>query len=281
MRLRLAACASLLAWSASAEAGVLDAGADDAGAMGCGTVTPEGMCSGTTLTYCDTDTSSVVVVDCTMELESPTATCIDVSATWGSDCALAVGDDCLAEDENGDLVPLFCQGTGPGCVEGPTTASCLENVGPCDETHIGTCVAGRLILDCVESQPYALACEAFGATCSGDRCVGGDEGFPCFEGLECEMGLVCQDDVCTRVESDGGVIGATDTGQTGGADRMLGLFDTGTSARRDGGTGEEEDESGCSCAVQRSDRSGGALMWLFALLGVFAVRRLSAKRDVR
>lgn len=265
------ALASLLLPSAALAGGVPDAGPEDSGTGACGTVTPEGFCSGAVLTYCDTDTSTVVVIDCAEG--DPTTTCIEIDPTYGVDCAAAVGAECLFEDQNGDFFSLFCQGTNAGCAEGLLSANCVENVGPCTDDSVGTCVGDRLVVECVINQPYMFACDAFGGTCSGGTCVGATEGNPCSREILCAEGLDCVNDECTA-RADAGVLpdsGTPDAG-AGSADATAGLFDTGVGGPRDGGTAEAEDD-GCGCSsTSRRSGTGAALFTVLAALLVLRRR---------
>lgn len=248
----------------------------DAGTNGCGAVTEQGFCTGDTLTYCDVDSSTVVVVDCATELGGM-ATCIEIDPVYGVDCAAAGGEECVVEDEEGNLFTLFCQGTNAGCLDTVSTSSCAPNIGPCVEADIGGCDGTRLMLDCAINQPWLLDCAAVGATCdeTSSACVGVPEGGLCDDQtLVCAAGFVCnQNNECAVPTADAGVAdsgandaaGPPDTGVR--ADAGVGLFDTGVSSRADGGGGSEE-ESGCGCDT--TDLRPSAL-WLF-VPALFALR---------
>lgn len=168
---------------------------DDAGAGECDGVTAEGFCEGDTLTYCDVDADEVITVDCADQLSPRDATCIEVNPTYGSDCAVAVGEDCLLDD--GTI--LFCQGTDPGCLDSVTGFACTEDLGPCTEAEEGTCDGDLLLSVCVVDQPFVVDCASYGGACSEaeEACVM-DAGELCDDvDFVCGPGLTCTDNECT------------------------------------------------------------------------------------
>lgn len=270
----------VLTVSGGAWAGVADAGSTpDAG--GCGSVTFEGSCSGSVLTYCDTDTDQVVVLDCVEDLGAG-ATCMEIDPSFGFDCAAAIGAECLFDDGAGGVVQSFCQGSGAACVEDADTATCLEGVGTCTSTDAGTCRDDLLVVDCQVIQPYAVACDSLGGRCSVDRCVELPEGASCGDGLECAAGLGCDgtDGVCV-VEGDAGVSpdAATDSGasptDSGAASPDAGVHLLDTGVRKSDAGGGEPESSGCSCGTTSRAASdiGSALLLVPLLLVVRARRR--------
>jgi MYXO-CTERM domain-containing protein len=240
------------------------------GGVGCGSVTEQGSCDpgGTILTYCNTTTNMVEVIDCAADV--PTSRCIELNATYGSDCAEAPGSACLAQDENGEFYPLFCYGTMPGCLESEDEYVCTENLGTCTMDQIGTCMGQRLYAECSEGQPYLIDCASYGGDCSGAACRGIDIGKYCDEILFfCETDDRCVLNACVPTPApDSGVPDPAEDAGVG-----PGRMDAG--AGGDGGGSDGEDSEGCGCTSSNT-QAGAAGSALLLLLGLGIRRRRSS-----
>ena len=146
--------------------GPVDAGpatADTAGA--CGTITAKGQCTGDKLQFCDE--GKLVTDDCKKAMsELGTGTCMEVSAEWGSECALEAGGNCLSEDEEGNDVWEFCAGEKGACVDVPEGTLCKTDVLTCIAADVGTCVGELGIWECEAGMAYAIDCEAWEGKCA-------------------------------------------------------------------------------------------------------------------
>ena len=194
----------------SADSKTADAGnsAVDGAGSGCGTVTEKGACSGDNLQFCSD--GELVTDDCVKAMsELGVGTCIEISAEWGSECALKAGGSCLSEDEDGNEIWEFCAGAKAACVDSPQGVICETDVVTCTEKDAGTCMGDLGIWECEGGMPYAIDCEAWSGKCAiideepicnaiaadGDC----DDAFLfCAEGLSC-VGLTDEDyGTCTK-----------------------------------------------------------------------------------
>lgn len=245
----------------------------DAGEEGCGNVTPEGFCENeTTVVYCDTDTNTVISIDCAEDVA--TSRCMEINPTYGVDCAEAPGTACLATDENGDLYPLFCQGTNPGCFETQDDQVCTENLGTCTADQVGTCTADQLMSECSEGQPYIVDCASYGADCESAACRGVDIGGYC-DGIEffCETDDLCVLNSCVPGQLPDSGVPAPDAGG-GGGDEDAGIITPGRAdAGVTGGGGLDEEDGGCGCTTSRAQTAGASFAGAIVLAVLFGLRR--------
>jgi MYXO-CTERM domain-containing protein len=282
MRLYAWVPAPFLLLSSMAWAQVPDAGM----APACGMVTPEGECDGNTVRYCDETATppALTTYDCTIDFD-PAAICQTISAEYGVDCAMPTGGECVFTDPDDNLVQVFCQGRGAGCVETSTGSACVTGTSTCTVDDVGTCAGQRALVDCAEGQGWYLDCPSFGATCSDGACVGVPEGGTCGDGLECAATLMCSDEFeCVApMVADAGTTGS-DAGSTSGADATAPRADASTSptdaglARADaanssGGGAGTTDSSGCSTTSGASAASGLVSALLLLGLGLVSRRR--------
>jgi hypothetical protein len=205
----------------------------DSGTLPCNGITQAGECQGNVVVYCDEENDVLLEIDCVAEY-GDVAVCLEIEPEYGVDCALASGEACIYEDENGDFGTFYCQGTGAGCLENPTTAECQASLGACTEAEIayqGTCVGNH--------------CEVPSGACDDDVLV-------------CEPGKICDEAlfICvTDPDHDAGVGTSADAG-TGG---------TG-----DSGQAGKEEKDGCTCAL--GTRPGASYL-LLLVAAWFIVRR--------
>lgn len=143
-------------------------------AVDCGEITFDGACEGTTLTYCDPE-EGLIEIDCT-DVEGATGTCIDIP-DYGSDCAVAPGDQCFDLDNE---YHLFCDGTNTSCVWEANGYTCKDNAvaQPCDiATFEPACDGNLYTYDCLYGQPIAVDCVAIGGLCDDtEGCLVAAEG---------------------------------------------------------------------------------------------------------
>lgn len=246
----------------------------DAGEEGCGNVTPEGFCENeTTVVYCDTDTNSVISINCAGDV--PTSRCIEINPTYGVDCAEAPGTACLAAGENGELFPLFCQGTMPGCLETQDDQVCTENLGTCTADQVGSCTGDRLLSECSEGQPYIVDCASYGAECESAACRGVDIGGYC-DGIEffCEADDLCVLNSCVPGQLPDSGVPAPDAGG-GGGEEDAGIVTPGRADAGGGGNGGgiDEEDGGCGCTATDARSAGAGLAGAFALAMILALRK--------
>ena len=228
-------------------------------APACGMVTPEGECDGNTVRYCDETATppALTTYSCTEDFD-PAAICQTINPEYGVDCAMPTGGECVFTDPDDNLVQVFCQGRGAGCVETSTGSVCVTGTSTCTVDDVGTCVGQRAVVDCAEGQGWFLDCPSFGATCSNGGCVGVPEGQACGDGLECAAGLTCSDmfECTATMVADAGAP-VTDAGTASGpdasmlrADATVGAADAGLAradaANSSGGGVGTTDSSGCS-----------------------------------
>lgn len=176
--------------------GNTDAGGVDAGG-GCGAITELGACDGTKLSWCNAQ-KKVDSEDCKDYFgTSQAGVCVEIDKTQGHFCAAKTGDECLFEDDDGELTVEYCGGAKPGCVELPTGATCTENVGVCTDDDKNTCKGDLAIWHCNTPQPAATNCAAFGGKCTEENgeaiCTGVPKGRECDPdyGINCAAGLTC------------------------------------------------------------------------------------------
>ncbi|MBI2374346.1 MAG: hypothetical protein HYV07_10165 [Deltaproteobacteria bacterium] len=246
----------------------------------CGTVTEAGECRGNVVAYCDTTTSELVLFDCVADFD-PQSICMTIDAAWGADCALPTAATCLGEDEDGEYVSLFCQGTNPGCLDTLNEQTCVENIGPCTAADEGACNGDRLTYSCSASQPWVIDCATYQGTCVSSQCIGIPEGgvcddvtLVCAAGLECDASGLCVDpgnlpDASVLSPDAGSVIHPDAAGSSPDAGTP-GLIDTGVKTTRPTTTTTNNTAS-CSCASTLA--SASASVWPVALLGLVLARR--------
>ena len=164
-------------------------------ADGCGDVTAQGLCEGDVLTYCDEAADELIIVDCSTAFTARAATCTEISEAFGSDCAVAVGEDCVLDD--GTL--LFCQGTSPGCFDTTAGFACVEGLGSCVLEDEGTCNGELLLAVCNVIQPFVVDCQSYGGTCSDvdDACLMAAGAFCDGVDFKCRGGLTCSENTCS------------------------------------------------------------------------------------
>ena len=155
--------------SQSADAGTTasdgGSGAVDGASSGCGTITEMGTCEGDKLQFCSE--GELVTDDCVASLKDLGAgTCLEISAQWGSECALKAGGNCLSEDEEGNEVWEFCAGEEAGCVDSPAGVLCKTDVLTCAAADAGTCKGDLGIWECEGGIPYAIDCKAWSGKCA-------------------------------------------------------------------------------------------------------------------
>ncbi len=155
----------------------------------CGTVTVQGECQGNTLRFCDSQSSSLVTLDCSTTV--PSATCQLLNANWGYDCVAPTGGACVYRNAMGGSSVVFCAGATGGCVLGAGAATCQTGVASCVDTDVDTCVQNRLVLVCGGGQSVVLDCASLGGSCSGTQCIGATAGMPCGANIQCASGLTC------------------------------------------------------------------------------------------
>ncbi len=182
------------------DAGQVDSGPQD---QGCGDLTLQGECVGSVVTFCDTNTDTIIEYDCADRSQFPDATteCSLVNAEWGVDCTVAPSGTCAYFTDEGFEADL-CRGTEPGCLESNETFACVENVGTCAEEDVGTCDGDTLTWACNASQPQLTDCASYGGTCDADdeACVGLPVGSLCDDALlVCADGLDCQVGECVAL----------------------------------------------------------------------------------
>ncbi len=249
-RLLFFACAVALPASADA----LRPGPQD-----CGNVTAEGTCSGSVITYCDTNSQPnvLVTIDCTSQF-GPNAQCVPGMNGQRASCSAGSGGPCLQLDAAGNMMSIACNGTQPGCLQDQTTSACTDMLGVCQPGQVGSCVAGnRLMLGCrVDGQPWLLDCPAFGATCGNGVCEGADLGAVCGPDVLCAAPLVCgrlsrceaAPDAGVPVQPDAGV--ARDSGAQAG--------ETGIVEDAGGGVAPAPDAAIVDTGVAAPDATNGA-----------------------
>ncbi len=169
----------------------------------CGAVTPQGSCSGDTLTWCEaagTATERVEQLDCTTGVlpSGVAGVCAFIQASYGSDCASDVGQACRFVDAQGRPVITWCAGRQPACVfdDVNATSACRASVGACTPAPAGqdfapTCVGSVLALGCQQGQPFGPDCAAVGGTCNAGQCLGVAQGTRCDARFTCAAGLEC------------------------------------------------------------------------------------------
>jgi hypothetical protein len=109
----------------------------------CDGLTIQGECVGNTLRLCLTD-GTVGEFDCGEE----NATCELINPDYGFDCAIPSGNDCIADDGQGGVILLTCDGSSPGCQLQETSAVCVNGAGTCSAADIDTCDGDRFIIGC-------------------------------------------------------------------------------------------------------------------------------------
>lgn len=165
----------------------------------CGELTYFGVCEGTTLRFCedrDTPFERLVEVDCATDaFPEVQGLCVQISETYGFDCAVPENLTCGFIDGFGDPIYALCDGRNPGCVVDPGAdeALCRSEVGPCAEDGFTEVCAGDVLLvECQVNQPVGFDCGAAGGTCRGQRCEQLAEGSRCnAEDLRCATNLTC------------------------------------------------------------------------------------------
>ncbi len=177
-------------------------GSSSGGPSGCGTVTAFGECNGTVLTFCNTNTMTLVTYDCATRFNGLVQGCGLISAEWGNDCFSPVGDICLGNDGT-NVFQLVCQQPGGACAYegdglGGIRSECRPNFAACDPAAFTpVCLDTNLLASscAVFGQPEILDCPALGGSgCQGAVCVGVTAGNICNGVLLCAAGLTCLDD---------------------------------------------------------------------------------------
>jgi len=220
-------------------------------AVGCGTVTYFGECSGSVVHYCMED--QLRTVDC-VDRYGANATCglldctnpapADCQGYW---CVPTTGSSCTGELTACDVAAQ------EGCLGGLCAASST-----CDPTSFQPTCSGTVITSCgytinnrdcaAEGRPFTCGAASGGR----NACLGG-QGAACdpVQGAECQAPLSCVRGVCGTVQSDAGQQ-PLDAGNKP---------DAATS-------GGEEDT--CNC---QTTSAGSAALALLALCGVALIRR--------
>ena len=154
----------------------------------------EGVCVGTTLTYCEEGVGDQSY-DCD---DGEGASCVKISDDFGYDCALPTEATCIYINDDGDLDWLFCAGAGAACVVSTKNleAGCVTGQPACTEDEIGDCKGDHVLLDCYGSQPFSIDCKDFGGTCAAGNehatCTGIAKGGVCDDVfLFCAGGATC------------------------------------------------------------------------------------------
>ncbi len=181
-------------------AGTDSGGSDGTDAAGPVCKAPEqGVCVGTTLTYCEVGVGDQSY-DCD---DGEGASCAKISDDYGYDCVLPKDATCTYFNDDDELDWAFCAGAGAGCVytAGKPDAACQTGQPACTEDEIGDCKGSHVLLDCYGSQPFSIDCKDFGATCSAGNMHATCEGIA--KGGVCDdVFLFCAGDAECVIDED-------------------------------------------------------------------------------
>jgi hypothetical protein len=179
-----------------------DAGTAD---VPCGNVSELGSCDDTSAVFCDTQSDTLVTIDCPGEFGAGgTSECADL-ANFGAWCVVPSGAQCVFQTSDQNTIVLGC-GTASGADStlgcelstGCTAATACTPVGQ-GQTFAAACQGSKLAIDCTPwGQPILVDCvsSAKGTGCEGNTCVGVVAGQPCDANIHCATGLTCTNGTC-------------------------------------------------------------------------------------